>query len=195
MSNLIKYKKVALVGASSTGKSTVFELLKFRLSEYTLTDDQLQSYQFVNESTRTVKTYGFPINEEGTDVTQLAISTFHLHGLITPKPVIYDRCYMDLLAYSRHLPLSDYVLEFIESMWYKVRESYDLYIYFPIEFHSVDDGIRSVDEEWRHKVDKEFQDLLTGVKIGLISNVLTVQGSPKARVQQILEYLTDTTSL
>ena len=49
-------KRIALVGTSSTGKTTVFDLLK--------TD--LLGYVFVNESTRTVKSYGFPINEDGT---------------------------------------------------------------------------------------------------------------------------------
>ena len=64
-------KRVALVGASSTGKTTVYELLKGKLPKY----------EFINESTRSVKRYGFPINEEGTSETQLAISNFHL-GII-----------------------------------------------------------------------------------------------------------------
>ena len=49
-------KRVALVGASSTGKTTVYELLKSKLPKY----------EFINESTRTVASYGFPINELGT---------------------------------------------------------------------------------------------------------------------------------
>ncbi len=61
-------KRVALVGASSTGKTTVYELLK----------NQFPKWEFVNESTRSVARYGFPINELGTTETQLAISSFHL---------------------------------------------------------------------------------------------------------------------
>ena len=60
-------KRVALVGASSTGKTTVFELLKGKLPKF----------EFINESTRSVAKYGFPINEAGTSETQLAISSFH----------------------------------------------------------------------------------------------------------------------
>ena len=67
-------KRVALVGSSSTGKTTVYELLK----------DKLPKWEFVNESTRTVKSYGFPINEQGTEATQLAISNFHLKALLQP---------------------------------------------------------------------------------------------------------------
>ena len=67
-------KRIALVGASSTGKTTVFELLK----------NKLPKYEFINESTRSVAEYGFPINEFGTDATQLAISSFHLEALLKP---------------------------------------------------------------------------------------------------------------
>ena len=80
-------KRIALVGASSVGKTTVYELLKSKLPEY----------DFINESTRTVGKYGFPINEDGTSETQLAISSFHLEALLTPKDVILDRCYLDSL--------------------------------------------------------------------------------------------------
>ena len=66
--------RVALVGASSTGKTTVYELLK----------NKLPKYEFINESTRSVAEYGFPINEKGTSKTQLAISSFHLEALLRP---------------------------------------------------------------------------------------------------------------
>ena len=65
-------KRIALVGASSTGKTTAYELLK----------NKLPQYHFINESTRTVGNYSFPINEFGTDATQLAISSIHLEALL-----------------------------------------------------------------------------------------------------------------
>ena len=67
-------KRIALVGSSSTGKTAVYELLK----------NKLPKYEFVNESTRSVKKYDFAINENGTDATQLAISSFHLEALLKP---------------------------------------------------------------------------------------------------------------
>ena len=86
-------KRIALVGASSTGKTTVYELLK----------NKLPKYEFVNESTRTVGSYGFPINEEGTDATQLAISSFHLEALLQPYNLVLDRCYMDVVVYTKFM--------------------------------------------------------------------------------------------
>lgn len=169
-------KRIALVGASSTGKTTVYELLK----------NKLPKYEFINESTRTVGSYGFPINEAGTDATQLAISSFHLEALIQPYNLILDRCYMDLVVYSKYMDnLSLEAYNYIFETWKRVKDEYTHYVYFPIEFDSVDDGVRSVNEDWRRKVDAEFQEQLKRVR----EPYLTVTGSPMERLNQILEFI------
>ena len=168
--------RVALVGASSTGKTTVYELLK----------NKLDKYDFINESTRSVAEYGFPINEKGTSKTQLAISSFHLEALLRPGDLLLDRCYMDLMVYSNFMPGIDAPSHsYIEDIWNRVKKEYTHYVYFPIEFKSVDDGVRSVDEEWREKIDNEFKLLLEDVR----QPYLTVTGSPLQRVEQILKYI------
>jgi deoxyadenosine/deoxycytidine kinase len=172
-------KRIALVGASSVGKTTVYELLKSKLPEY----------DFINESTRTVGKYGFPINEDGTSETQLAISSFHLEALLTPKDVILDRCYLDLLVYSGNMEnLSSSAYTYILDTCLRVLDQYTHFIYFPIEFASVDDGVRSVNEDWRTKIDAEFKHHLQAIK-GLGGDYLTVTGSPNQRVEQILNYI------
>jgi hypothetical protein len=65
---------------------------------------------------------------------------------------------------------------------------YTHFIYFPIEFKSVDDGVRSIDEEWRAKIDNQFKSNLEAIK-NLGGDYLTVTGSPKQRVEQILNYI------
>ncbi len=169
-------KRIALVGASSTGKTTVYELLK----------NKLPKYEFINESTRTVGSYGFPINEAGTSETQLAISSFHLEALLNPGNMILDRCYMDLVVYSTFMDkLSKEAHNYIEDTWNRVKNEYTHYIYFPIEFDSVDDGVRSVNEKWRKEVDDEFRVVLEGVR----QPYLTITGSPLQRVEQILNFI------
>ena len=168
--------RVALVGASSTGKTTVYELLK----------NKYPKFEFINESTRTVASYGFPINEKGTDATQLAISSFHLEALLRPYNLILDRCYMDLVVYSRFMKkLNPSTFEYIENTWNRIKREYTHYIYFPIEFESVDDGVRSIDEKWRNEIDEEFQIVLEGVR----QPYLTVTGSPMMRLDQINEFI------
>ena len=168
-------KRIALVGASSTGKTTVFELLK----------NKFPKYEFINESTRKVAEYGFPINENGTSETQLAISSFHLEALLKPFNSVLDRCYMDLIVYTNHMDVDDCTKDYIEETWHRVKGEYTHYIYFPIEFESVDDGVRSINEDWRKKIDSSFQDFLEGIR----KPYLTVTGSPMQRVNQILEYI------
>lgn len=167
-------QKIALIGASSTGKTTVYELLK----------NKLPKYEFINESTRTVASYGFPINEIGTSETQLAISSFHLEALLQPYNLVLDRCYMDLLVYSKFMDkISVEAYNYIEATWGRVKKEYTHYIYFPIEFEAVYDGVRSVNEEWRRQVDNAFKEELWGLEY------LKVTGSPLQRVSQILEYI------
>jgi len=169
-------KRIALVGASSTGKTTVYELLK----------NKLPKYEFVNESTRTVGSYGFPINEKGTEATQLAISCFHLEALLQPYNQVLDRCYMDVLVYSKFMnKITPMTYLYIEDTWNRIKTEYTHYIYFPIEFDSVDDGVRSVNEKWRKQVDDEFSVVLEGVR----QPYLTITGSPMQRVEQILNFI------
>jgi len=168
-------KRIALVGASSTGKTTVFELLKGKLPKF----------EFVNESTRSVAKYGFPINEEGTDATQLAISSFHLEALLRPGNILFDRGYLDLLIYTNHMDVDNNTKTFIEETWNRVNGEYTHYVYFPIEFKSVDDGVRSVNEEWRENIDKAFKEELDK----LDTPYLAVTGSPLQRVKQILNFI------
>jgi hypothetical protein len=169
-------KRIALVGASSTGKTTVFELLKTRLLKY----------EFISESTRSVNSFGFDINEQGTDLTQLAISTFHLKHLIDCNKGVYDRCYLDLVVYTKNLEkVSSQVASFIEANWGSIMHEYTHYVYFPIEFDSVDDGTRSVNEDWRRAIDDYFKYRLDVD----IKNYLTVTGSPLNRVDQILNFI------
>jgi len=169
-------KRIALVGASSTGKTTVYELLK----------NKLPKYEFVNESTRTIGSYGFPINEKGTEATQLAISCFHLEALLQPYNQVLDRCYMDVLVYSKFMnKITPMTYLYIEDTWNRIKTEYTHYIYFPIEFDSVDDGVRSVNEKWRKQVDDEFRVVLEGVR----QPYLTITGSPMQRVEQILNFI------
>lgn len=169
-------KRIGLVGSSSTGKSTVFELLKLKLP----------TFDFVNQSSRTVASYGFTINENGGDLTQLAISSFHLEALLTSNKLVLDRCYLDLVVYTDNLPnITPEVSKYILDTWKRVKSEYTHFVYFPIEFPAVDDGQRSVNEEWRSKIDNTFQEYLKKD----IKNYLTVTGSPKQRIDQILNYI------
>lgn len=174
-------KVITLVGSSSTGKSTIFELLKNRLP----------TYNFISESTRTVQKYGFEINENGKEATQLAILAFHLKALLTPGNLVLDRGMLDNLVYTENLQSIDTrTLSYIEDTFKAVSEEYTHVVYFPIEFLSVDDGVRSINEEWRTSIDERFQHYLEKY---YKDRYLRVTGSPMQRVNQIINYITNGT--
>lgn len=169
-------KTVALVGASSTGKTTVYDLLKHRLGEYSHKD----------ETSRFVNSYGFPINMDATNESHLAISSKHLEDLTTPGNLLLDRCYMDLMVYSKFTDkLTVSTHNFIEDTWNRIKDKYTHYIYFPIEGTAQDDGVRNTDETIRAQVDEEFKALLEGTR----KPYLTVSGTPMVRMYQILNYI------
>ena len=52
---------------------------------------------------------------------------------------------MDLVVYTRNLPnVRMNTKAFIQNTWNRVKDEYTHYIYFPIVFDAVDDGVRSV---------------------------------------------------
>jgi nicotinamide riboside kinase len=93
---------------------------------------------------------------------------------------------MDLLVYSKFMDkLSVRTYNYIEDTWNRLKNEYTHYVYFPIEFDSIDDGVRSVNEEWRKKIDDEFKAVLEGVR----QPYLTITGSPMQRVEQIMKFI------
>ena len=148
---------------------------------------KLTNYTFVSESTRTVKSYGFEINEEGTDVTQLAILSFHLKTLLEPGHLVLDRGMLDVLVYTENLvDIEDKTGKYIEDTFTQVKNEYTHVVYFPIEFNAVEDGVRSVNEEWRRKVDTKFKQYLDKY---YPEKYLTVTGSPMQRLKQIINFI------
>ena len=83
------------------------------------------------------------------------------------------------------MDISPITLNYIEDTFERIYKEYTHYVYFPIEFAAVDDGERSVNEEWRKTIDQEFQNILGD----LDQPYLTVTGSPLQRVEQILNFI------
>ena len=93
---------------------------------------------------------------------------------------------MDVVVYSAFMDSIDpKTYKYIEDTWNRIKNEYSHYVYFPIEFDSVDDGVRSVNEDWRVKIDDEFKAVLEGVR----QPYLTITGSPMQRVEQILNFI------
>lgn len=170
--------KIGFVGTHSTGKTSLAKALIERLPEFTLSTG----------ASRWVKEMGFPINEDGTDQAQTLIFMRHLHNMIQSDNVISDRTVYDGMAYSKwtheHGQLTDAGLEVAKNYFKFMSASmYDLLLYVPIEFDVEDDGVRSIDENFRNDIDRMIFESYNH------DFDATITGTLEERVEQVLKLI------
>ena len=77
-----------------------------------------------------------------------------------------DRTVLDAAGYAlanRDLPrpfVPQYFIEMLIEVWLREALFYDLYVFLPVEFDMVEDGIRPIDEEYRKSVSQQVLSLL-----------------------------------
>lgn len=182
--------KILLVGASSTGKTTILNMMDSKYNKIT---------EVVR---RLVKDKGIDINEHGSIETQKLIFDTYVNELSNNDNYVSDRCLIDVLGYTTTNytrmdetdPLKNDMLTELgreyDAMFEWFAENKDVkIIYFPIEFDSVDDGVRSTDEQYRKETDENMKLLVGCVKEVLGYDYLTVHGTPEERLKQINEYI------
>ena len=148
---------ISFSGAQSSGKSTLLSKC----------EELLPHWNFVPEVTRYVlKEYDLPINEEGTDLTQIMILSEHLRNVYRKyeknAPVILDRCTLDGIVYTHWLCNNKGVnlSVFSHANWVfeKTIGEYDIIFYTsPYEVPVVDDGERSVNIKFRDEIISLFE--------------------------------------
>jgi nicotinamide riboside kinase len=147
---------VSFTGAQSTGKSTLFERIK--------ADDRFRRFNFVRELTRTLKKdYNLKINEEGDDITQLAILNGHFLNYLKYKNsnALMDRCILDGLVYTTYLynkgKVSREIAEYAEFITNKILSGVDIIFYTEPDIPIEDDGERSIDKDFRETIVNLFE--------------------------------------
>ena len=163
--------KIAFTGAQSTGKTTLLEALKANQS-------YKYDYEFVDEITRRMVKKGLKINEEGSDTTQLLIMNEHIKNLLYPN-VIMDRCMLDGVVYTRwlyeHNNVSQWVWDYAQNVFDKYINRYDYIFYLAPEFDIVDDGVRSINTDFRDEIVDLFEDYISMFSLPVVHLTGTVE--------------------
>lgn len=142
---------ITFTGAQSSGKSTLLSKMK--------EDMFFSSWSFEPEITRSLKEkYGLAINEAGDNFTQCVTINSHVDIYLRNKDknCIFDRCAIDALVYTTYQyytkKIDKELCEYAEYVCTKLMSKYDIIFYTDPNIPLVDDGVRSVNVEFRNKI-------------------------------------------
>ena len=172
---------IGISGSQSVGKTTLLNALR--------SEKFFKDYTICDEVTRRVKSYGIPINENGTSITQRLIMNEHIVNIFMNKQMLTDRTALDGLVYTLYLHKKGNIdlktLLYVDNVFKKLITKYDHIFYIEPEFEIEDDGERSTDKNFRDEIVEYFESVISKNKI----NVTRVRGSVRNRVDTVLGIL------
>lgn len=169
--------RIVFTGAQGTGKTTVLNHFK-------------ENHNIITEVVRLLSKQGVKINEMGNDEGQQTIFNEYIKLLSNKRSYISDRCLVDVLSYTKYLyehgSVSVGIYRQQLDLFKKfLKDNKDIiYVYFPIEFDLVDDGVRSMDERFRKEIDNNIKSLLESNDVDYI----VMSGTVDKRVRNV-EYI------
>lgn len=167
--------KYILTGTAGTGKSTLLHHFDNKMN-------------VITEVVRNLaKTDHIKVNEDGDyDGQNKIFNTYYDIFEKTDGPWISDRGLTDVIAYTCYNVknkgregenfLQDQLDKFIK---FQTENKDVVYFYVPIEFAVVDDGFRSLNEDFRKEIDKNIKDLLDVMNVDYIE----LRGSVEERLE------------
>lgn len=172
---------IGITGAQSVGKTTLLNALR--------SENFFKDYTICDEVTRRVRSYGIPINEDGTGITQRLIMNEHIVNVFLNEKMLTDRTALDGLVYStylyKHKKIDEKTMRHVSNVFNKVWIRYDEIFYIEPEFDIVDDGERSISKSFRDEIVDIFENVIEKKKL----SVTRVKGSVRNRVDTIIGIL------
>lgn len=173
--------RIGISGAQSVGKTTLLNALR--------SEKIFKDYHIANEVTRRVQSYGLPINENGTDLTQRLIMQEHIVNAFMYDNFIADRTAWDGFVYSCYLwninKISYDCMHHAREVFTKVQGLYDIQFYIEPEFDIENDGVRSIDLGFRNEIVRLFNKTAEDYHL----NIIRLKGSVRERVDQVLQVI------
>jgi len=167
------------MGAHGTGKTSMAQAML---------DGPFSSFSLVPSTARQIKAYGYPINREATELSQILVPLLRMvdeaeaftnqHNRMYKQGLISDRTLVDSLAYTMYQNLHVWESgDLIENVTLRLAQmhinTYNVLLYFPIYWDNVDDGVRDPDEQYRRDIDNNIKTILEllGINYYTVPNV------------------------
>lgn len=162
--------RIAIVGSSCTGKSSLISALK--------KDKAFTHYKTKPERVRSLKTeYGYDIYSGNTDVQ---LSVLALQALDSGEDdVILDRTTVDSLSYALYYSalanprIPEHILNFIINISKSIAERIDYFVFLRPSFDPIEDGVRSTDKTQQIEIDR------------IMNNTFAMLGVPNEKILRI----------
>lgn len=175
------YRRIAIVGSFSTGKTTLAEALA-----------QEMDLPLLPEVAREIASLGFQLDKDATPATEALIFLKQYNNELGTEEFVGDRSLIDVMAYAgwvldnrertREMYLWDECVRLAER---RLRTSYSHIFYLPIEFPIVLDGLRPDDPGFQKDIDTRVLRLLASHDL----DHETVTGTVEERLEQIRTHL------
>ncbi|AIW02595.1 thymidylate kinase [Streptomyces phage Jay2Jay] len=163
---LTSMMKIGMMGAHGTGKTSMAQAML---------DGPFSTFSLVPSTARQIKAYGYPINREATELSQILVPLLRMvdeaeaftdqHNRMYKQGLISDRTLVDSLAYTMYQNANVWDNgALIEHVTMRLAQmhigTYAVLLYFPIYWDNVDDGVRDPDEQYRREIDNNIKTIL-----------------------------------
>jgi nicotinamide riboside kinase len=173
--------KIGFCGTMSVGKTTLVNALK-ELPEFA-------GYEFKTERSKYLRDLGIPLNTDSTLKGQIIFFAERSSELFAEN-LITDRTVIDVMAFTRLAKSIPYFMAdaLNDAVSHLIRE-YDYIFYVSPEGVELEDnGVRTIDAQYRNEVDKEIQNLILRHRPKL-RNYTVLSGTTEERIEKIKQVM------
>jgi len=173
--------KIGFCGTMSVGKTTLVNALK-ELPEF-------EGYEFSTERSKYLRDLGIPLNTDSTIKGQIVFLAERASELMCEN-IITDRTVIDVMAFTNLAQSIPYVVGIdFATVASPLLKEYDYLFYISPEGIEVEDnGVRTIDVEYRNKIDKEIKKLLIKYK-RRPKHYTELSGTTEERIEKIKQVI------
>lgn len=177
---------LAFIGSHSTGKTTLIEMVSANFAGSRVT--------VIKNVARGVIARGFPLAQGSTTNSFVNYVRDQLREERKALEQGYDillsdRTILDAISYATTnkallgSDIPDYFIEMLYEVWHLEAKLYNYYVFCPVEFPMVMDGVRIPGEEYRTSVGNKMAELLVQLNVPY----LVASGTPDNRLLQVIQ--------